>query len=298
VIWNIVVPAWGDRCVRCFIEFGLPAIRAALKLAMHPAALHVYTDQPERLATALAGLAYAFFPVPPRQGPHRMLGLVHGHALRNARRGDMLAFLNADHVPSVETFAACEARFAAGKRLIMCAGLRTTSDIGPPIGESSRALLAWNWRNAHIHTRECVWGAGRSDQPAILLFVNGEDVVLHAFHLHPVAVQMDGRDMAFRGHTIDDDLAMFFTRAEIHVVTDADEMALAEISPNDAARWRLYATPLMLRHVAKWAHQRFKNGRPYVNARHLWFFQHAIRIVGHGDANERERVAEILSAVV
>jgi hypothetical protein len=295
--WVIVIPAWGDRCVRCTRDFGIPSIKIAMKRAKLPFRFHVYTDQRDKLAPSMVGLQHKFFDPPTPQGTHRMLGLVHGHALRNAKPGDMLAFFNGDFAVSAEIFAACEARFDAGKRLIMCTALRSTSDIGPPIGETSRELLAWILRNPHIQTAECIWGNGRSNQPSVLLFVNGENVTVHAFHLHPFAVHIDTRNMEFQGHTIDDDMPMLFKREEVHVVVDADEMSIAEMSPPDLERWKLYPSPMMIKHVAVWAKQRTKKGKPFVNDMHKWFFSHAIRVAGHGDANERERVAEILAEV-
>jgi hypothetical protein len=298
--WVLIVPAWGDRCVGCFINHGLPAIRAAMTRAKLPVTFQIYTDQQQVLTDALKGLDYRFYPnkLPLADfGDHRMLGLIHGQAMRNAKVGTVLAILNADHVPSIEAFEAVEKRLAQGKRLVMCAGLRTTSENGPPIGETSRALLQWEWEHPHIQTANCIWGAGRSDQPSLLIFVNGKNVVAHAFHLHPFAVAIDGRDLSFEGVTIDDDIALKFKREEVHIVTDADEMALAEMSPPEPERWRLLPNPLMIKHVARWGRKRFASGRPIVNPMHKWFFEHGIRIVGYEDANEHERVAEILAAM-
>jgi hypothetical protein len=295
--WAIVIPAWGERCVGCFLDVGLPAIKAALDHSGSKARFLVYTDQPQPLDAALASFQRTLRSPPSGVNQHRVLGRCHLHAVRSVKAGTVLAFINADNVPSIEAFAACERRIAEGKKLIMCAGTRTWAQARPPLNARSRDLLQWAWTNRHPWITDCIWGSGRSAQPATIHFERNGSVVTHGFHLHPFAVVIDGRKMDFAGATVDDDLPMRFAPHEIHVVTDADEMALAEMSPQHIPRLFNREGPISVESVQAWAHEQWPSGRPRVNAMHKFFFQHAIRIVGKDDAGDAEPCAAILASI-
>jgi hypothetical protein len=220
-------------------------------------------------------------PAPTCISKYHALGACHQAAISRSDPGDRIAIINADHCASVELFEACERRFATGKQLIMAAGTRTLAEKRPPIGARSRDLLAWAWANRHPTITDAIWGTGHSPSLACIHFVEGDtEVVTRAFHLHPVAfVRRAG--LKFAGITIDDGLVDSFSRDQIHVVTDADELALAECSPSDyffASR----ETTISLSAIARWAGKLKGPNHPRASAAHRWLFEHRIVIKGGG----------------
>jgi hypothetical protein len=296
--WTIIIAAWGDRCVPCFLEVGLPAIREALAWAeADDPEILIYTDQPKQIEAALRGFRNQIRVPIWMHNMHRTLGACHKHALMKCKPGDLVALINADNIVSREVFAACEQQFARGKKLIACAGLRTNSSERPPIGENASRLLEWAWEHRHPWITECIWGSGRAEEPAVIHFVAGDSVVTHGFHLHPLAIKIDGRDLRFRGPTIDDDLVERFRADEMHVVTDPREMALIEISPLDERKFRNREAPFSIADIRAWALQQWPNGRMRANRTHRWFFRQPIRIRGEDDVGDHSICSEILAAL-
>jgi hypothetical protein len=287
--WLIATPAWGERCVGLFLDVVLPAIRAAATRCSGNVRFMVHTDEPKRIKAALDPSAHRVLEVPGGDdSPHVKLGMVHREALAETGRGECIAFINADMVPSIEMFAAAERRFAEGKRMIMMAATRTQDGI-PPIGAVSADLLRWTMEYKHPSIVECFWSSGRTTVPWAIYFRRGDDVVLRGFHLHPFAVMKD-RQLNFQGKTIDADLSDNFTHDEIHVVTDANEAAFAEMSP----AWRIFKLreqPFSAEFAALWAK---KSATPM----HRWFFTQRIAICGNGqdigDAAVCEQVLRLL----
>jgi hypothetical protein len=94
--------------------------------------------------------------------------------------------------------------------------------------------------------------------------------------------------LRFHRKTIDADLPDNFTRAEIHLVTDADEAAFAEISESSRA---FKIDGLNVESVAIWAK---KAATPI----HHWFFKQRIAICGDGgDIGDGEVCDQILRAL-
>jgi hypothetical protein len=288
--WLIAIPAWGQRCIDLFTRKALPAISAARAGVTGDMRLIVHTDQPDAIFRAL-GQSFAgsmVRPVPPGKSPHDSFGIAHRQALDLAANGECIAFINADMVGSVEVFAAAEDRFAAGKRMIMMAGSRTIGG-DAPIGARSADLLRWTMKQAHPAIKECFWGTGRSGTPWAIYFQQGDDIVLHGFHLHPFAVLKD-RPLQFSGKTIDVDLADNFSWDEIHLVTDAHEAAFAEISPPERV-FPLRPKVIGIADISEWA-------RKHATPLHRKLFAQEIRIRGNGDALGVDAICDkILSAI-
>jgi hypothetical protein len=287
--WTIVIPAWGERCLSTFEKSALPAIAAALRHAKADARLLVHTDDRARIAEVAAGrgLALTTLPVPPIEGTHYRLGACHQEAIRMAKRGDVLGFINADMVCSIELFAAAEKRIATGTGMVMMAGTRTDGAALPPVGAPAPDLLRWAMRHPHHSTTECFFGTGRSEMCSNVFFRDGKSVVLRAWHLHPFAAVVD-RDLGFNGVTIDCDLPEAYARDEIHVVTDAAEAAFAELSPPERT-FGVGARPMDEETVVEWA-------RLYATSPlHEWFFEHRIAIEGdHDQAGDRAICESVL----
>ena len=281
--WNIVVPVWDGQYIGQFVLATLPAIRAALAHSQSKAKFLIYTD-----VEGISALAPLFSPQEVsflhvhcaadgqyQYRVHEWLGIIHRSAIRNVETGTALAMINADMVPSLEVFGVAERQFALGRRLIMCAATRTMTEDHPPIGASSRQVLDWTWDHRHPWISDCIWGSGRTRDPALIYFDDGHNVIAHGFHLHPFAFFADGRRLDFLGYSIDDDFPLAFRTDEIHVVTDADEMAFAEVSRGaQTHRFRRQDKPMTAEDIARWA-------RRYTHARHRWLFGHPIVLRGH-----------------
>jgi hypothetical protein len=84
------------------------------------------------------------------------------------------------------------------------------------------------------------------------------------------------RDLKFDGYSIDRDLAEIFKKHEVHLITDPDEGAFAEMSPPE----RVFGTRndfMTTDGVARWA-----GPKKHTNAMHRWFFEQPITIQGNG----------------
>lgn len=292
--WTICIAVWGEAYRRKFTHLTLPAIFRALdRRASGSARFVIYTDAALALRPHFSREYPAEFrPVTATyDNKYLTISQASRQVLQQARVGEAVAFINADMVPSVEVFAAAEKRFQAGKQLIMCMGTRAYDSVYPSPGMASRDLLSWGWEHRHHWTSDCTWGTGRSAIPSVIYCPVADGVVLHAFHLHPFAVLKTDAQLSFQGTTVDRDLLDYFSRDKIHVVTDADEMAFAELSRASylsGARIRRVIDPVF---VAEFA-------RDCVTPAHRWLFGHRIEIVGPATDHSDEHVAgEILGAI-
>lgn len=275
--WLICCPVWGERCTKAFVEVTMPCLRAAIKEGVSGRVRFiVHTHNSEALTNALAGFDTLFFPVPPTVlSEHHSAGEANKQAIKIAKPGEVVAFVNADMACSIELFKSSEARFAEGFKMIMMAASRTIGGQPQP-GMKSRDLLQWTMKHRHPAIKECFWGAGRTTMPWAIYFQDRKNnIVLHGFHLHPFAVLND-RDLSFKGFSIDSDLADIFEQREIHLITDPDEGAFAEMSPPE----RVFGKRLNLidvESIAAWARKKNRT-----NAMHRWFFTKPITITGDG----------------
>ena len=291
--WVVLTPAWGERHVALLESVVLPAILAAAGGASGSVRFIVHTDQPERLARVFSFTCHGVEFRDPvacneRDSRHIKMSACHRDGVALVADGDCVAIINADMVPSLEVFSAAESRFEQGKRLIICMAPRTIAgDEHPPIGTKSADLLKWAWAHPHQWTTDCIWDKGRSRIPSVLFFERDGSVVMHGFHLHPFAFVKD-RPLTF-GTTVDLDLAELYTIDEMHVVTSADELSFAEISPVSQDLGR-QATKLGFENVAKWA--------IHTLPMHHWQFCHPIAIVGDGsDIGDRAVCSELLAEI-
>lgn len=298
--WVIAVPVWGKRCNDLFFGPGLESHFAAIERLREAyrgsvrVRFVIQTDDPARVGAQVAarGFEVTTLPAPAPNAPYLAFVAAHRHAIETARENERIALMNADMVMSIEALAASEGRFRQGKRAIIAAGTRTkaptksfwTDRFGPrPM--LSRDLLTWTMRHAHTITKQCFWGEGRCHLPWGVYFRDGDSIVLRGFHLHPFAVVKD-RDLPFK-NTVDLALVDNYTRDEMHVVTDPDEMALAEMSPPDKVfadnEWPIDATAIF-----SWA---LRGAGPT----HWWNFGHRICI--QGDPGMVESDTEIAATV-
>ena len=225
--WLINIPVWGERYRRNFLQRGLPSIVAALRYANvspRDVLFVLHTDEPQEMRAAMEGCVVLTIPLgnntPERLGNATRIGLT------KAEPGECVMFYNADMVISRETFAACEKRFSEGKSFVTAHSVRVRDDADPALDASARELLAWGWDHRHRWVDDCIYGSGHAAGPAIVVFESPHNVVAHCFSLQCLAVHKT-RDIVFSGPTCDE-LVDCFTPDEVHVVTDADELAIVE----------------------------------------------------------------------
>lgn len=287
--WLVIIPTWGQRHVDAFRKVVFPAIAAATAGMQSEFRFIIHNSHDrDKIAEVTKGFSVEFMRVPEVENFHHCLSTCHREAMAKATRGEYIAFINADMVPSVEIFRATEARLAAGKKLVVTMGTRTLAGTElPPVGAKSADLLRWAWAHPHPWTVDCTWGSGRAQIPSVLYFQREGQVVMHGFHLHPFALVND-RPLRF-GVTIDADLLEAYTHEETHIVTDADELSFAEISPRERDLGR-GATPVNIQSMIRWAHS--------TTHTHRWLFTHPIAIIGDGsDVGDREVCSSILAGL-
>lgn len=231
--WLISIPVWGESYLYTFTTYTVPALRAALEESQLPVRFMIHTDQPATVREALEGFDVIVHPVIGPAG-YTTLQYSHRDAVNAAKAGEYVALLNADLIVSKNLFSSCETHLSNGRPAVVLAGIRTVMDYAnnpPPIGMGSRELLEWAWEHRHQIIRDLEWDTGRSMLPTNLFFVQDDTVVLHGFHLHPVAIKKPhSGEMNFIS-TIDGDLLEHFDTEQIHLVSDPDDMSMLEISP-------------------------------------------------------------------
>jgi hypothetical protein len=252
--------------------YGLPSIKEAMLRSPGQYRFLVHTDSVDLLTPYFTGMNVEFLNVPDGSDNHHKMGNCHREAFDWADVGEYVIPMTADLVFSRECFAAASKRFADGKKLIVCAASRCLlRGEEPPIGASSKELLSWTVDNSHPSIRELYWGTGRSGVPWSIYFKTAHGIVLRGLHLHPFAV-VKHEGLNYHGVNIDESLASEFSTDEIHVVTDKNELALAELSPPDRL-FQIYHRPMNEKSVFKWA-------LDHTNRRHHWLFGHRIVIQG------------------
>ena len=135
----------------------------------------------------------------------------------------------------------------AGKRAVLVMGLRAFKESLVPEVQTGfgredcicigpRDLVRLGLRNLHSIVRSHVYdGDTPGFNPSVICWKVGEEgMLVHSFHLHPVAAFPASGAGVFGG-TIDDDLvqAAGLAPEQVHVVTDSDELVWFEISGRD-----------------------------------------------------------------
>ena len=287
--WLIALPCWGDAYRSRFAAMCWPSWQAALEPIRNRCRILLHTDEPA-FARLFDGYLVDVRPRPgdARHYQHGAFADAHREALREAGFGEIVAIQNADHILSRECFVAAEQRFALGKKLIMCAGTRTVGPLfgNPPPVMAAAELLQWAWHYAHTITQQSTWPRGLSAVPSVLYFSDGRNVILRAWHLHPFAVFKDRR-LDFAG-TVDRDLPDNFRPDEIHVVTDPNELAQAEISP-PTRHFALRPDAMTEGYLYWW-------GCKHASPMHWHFFDRRIVLVGSATDTYCDEIADRLIA--
>lgn len=276
----ISIPAWGRAYVDIATRYTIPAVFASLAAAgiTDPVNFILHTDEPDKFKTALNGHNLIFRPLanpkPTRETNWPVFKAAHRDAIAITPKGAILTLLNSDIVVSRETFGFVRDTFADEKIKVIASsgGIRATLDSvnAPPIGANAESLNAWIWAHKHSITRECVWGKGRSGLPTVLFFEHEGGVSMHYFHLVPMFMLKDDRDLSFIG-TIDDDLLECYGDEEMFVVRDK-QTAFAELSP--ASKVHSVGQLLTVDVMISFWQRRFLPS-------HLRNFRHRITVIGN-----------------
>ena len=282
----IVVPVWGDH-YSLFRDYGVRSLRAAL--GDREAKFLIRTDNPAGIKRCLYGYEVDARTV---EGPsYDTFCQGHREGVDEAPEGTRVVLLCADHVVSGNFFDGLDWHFAFGAEAVVMSGFRTRlEDVeGIPIGAKPRDLLKWGLEHPHKITQELFWGAGGATTPSTLFFERGDTVIHRGFHLHPVAIEKK-RVITGGGHnrTIDDYLLENFAKEDIRVITDADDIALLEVSPH----WRNFrGPPVEMDNVVQWA-------KTQTTPMHRWLFTHRMVMRGgNEDPGDREVCDRILEAL-
>jgi len=287
-MWLISVPAWGTRYIALATRLTLPSLAAALARTALPHLVVIHTDDAAAFGPYPSGLNVEFRE-PSDAAGYAKYYLAHQEVVASSRKGEFVSLLPGDCVVSVEFFVACERRFAQGKKAVATLGNRTLSSTRPPIGAAARALMDWSLDNLHPISWENIWGSGKTMLPSIVYFMDAQSIVMHSFNYGIVAFAHDGRDMTFK-FTHDHDLPGRFTRAEVHVVTDADELAIVECS-GAAKPFPIQDVTFGVQDVADWA-------RAQANSEwNRYFFAQPFVLWGEDSGISRVPVAQILATL-
>lgn len=287
-MWKVIIPAWGNEAVHELLTIAIPHLTEAVSYGGYKPSdieLIINTDYPERVGRYGGGLSEfrtTFRPIVKRGGKYKILTTANQDALNSIEFDSKIMLMTADMVVSREVFAACDAQFASGKFAVVVGPSRTAPIDKPNPGMKSRDLLQWSMDHMHPFTKETF--TFRAIPPSTLRFRTGQNVTLRGFHLHPLAIVKD-RDLTFDG-TLDQDLLANYTRDEIHVVTDADEMSAAEISPMDML-FQTTVEPMTETQIRSWAHW-------HCHPVNLWLASHRIILTGNGDTDDVEVMNEIV----
>lgn len=266
--WLISVPVWGDKYRQTFETYAMPALRAALD-GFEPVRFVIHTDKPDWAKQVVSPLACDAIQIP-QGSAYVALQNAHSDAIRRATLRQRVVLLNADLIVSKNLFSSCAAHISAGKKAIVTTGIRTNLDgQAPPVGANPRELLLWAWSHRHNIIKDLEWGTGGSMLPTNLFFVRSGSVILHGFHLHPVAILKEAQ-LSFKS-TIDGDLLDKFLGSEIHVVTSPDDLSMLEMS--DPTRRFPVSGIMDERRVAGAMLSR-------ASSMHRWLFTHRMVMVG------------------
>jgi hypothetical protein len=268
---------WGGWYRHLFQTFSLPSYRDQLS----PGDRLVIHGEP------FDGIEAEYRELPRHGSPHEIMSRCHADALSLAD-GEAVAFIPPDCAISAGGLEAIRRRLDEGKRLIATICIRVGTEGGPRLSYEPRDLMAWALMNRHRMMRVSTWGSDPcSGWPSIVLFNAPCGAIGRAFHLHPIAVRGGRADYS---NTIDDDLVAQFTPEETHVVTDSDELAFVEISPETRTMGEVNS-PLGAEWIAHF-------GRQYANPMHRHFFGQRIVLRmqdGSDECEDREVADEVLA---
>ncbi len=285
-MWLVSIPAWGEHYIEMMLRLALPALCDSAKKSSVDKYLVVHTEPPEhaRITAATHGFKLVWRSVPKSDSPwEARLSEAHREVMRMAGARDYVMLLTADTVLSPEVFVACEARFMQGTRMVGCCGLRVEDDGIPPIRSSSRAMLDWGWNHRHQLTRETTYPDGKCGNWTGVYFEDGDQVIFRPRYVHPIAAMSYGHGTNFCP-TIDAGYIGNFHLAQVHVVTDPDEMAILKLSRPDKP----------LDFIDPPFSVRVSDRKLLMEHHSFWLMQHKVIIRGDGNCYDQDILQKVV----
>jgi hypothetical protein len=254
--YRILLPLWGKKFTSRFTDFALPSQLAPGNLPSLPpdrASYHIFVPSSDHaqlraapsfqrleqlLPTALEPiddlyLGYAY----------RAMSLCYNRGMRLGRKQDTaFVFLTPDSLWSDGCFARMHELLLQGQRAVVLLGTRinletalpTLSPVDSSLRLTGRQLVSVILEHMHPASKAYTWTPEGNCAPGHFQFAVGRDGLLaRAAHLHPFVVRpVDSRARIRRGSTLDGHYLRSSCPdpATIHVVTDSDEMCVAEFS--------------------------------------------------------------------
>jgi len=154
-------------------------------------------------------------------------------------------------------------------------------------------LLDLAVRYLHPSVHHGFWHMGFSGHNSAVYFTSRSGLTAHVFHMHPFALVKEAHRPTFASGTVDQNLMADYGDEEIHIVTSADEMSVAEISP--PMKQHPHARHLFVNQarVIEWA-----CGANRVSPQQCRFFAHAIQLYGDADGSEEESAVKEILAIL
>jgi hypothetical protein len=270
----ISIPVWGQWYRDLFQTVSFPSYRDQLgpddRLIIH--------------GEPFDGIEAEYRDAPARGDSHHRMGECHKDALRIANGGP-IAFIPPDCMVSAGALDEIRYRLETND-LIAAACIRVAETAPRPPPTSPRGLMRWALDYRHRIMRVSTYGeSSAASWPSMTLFDAPCGAIVRAFHLHPLAVQNAPADFS---NTIDDGLVSRFPLDRVHVVTDSDDLAFAEISP-DSRTMGECNDPCHPTHLANFA-------KGYANPMHRHFFNQRIVLRardGSDECGDREIVDQV-----
>jgi hypothetical protein len=262
VTFDVVIAVWGARYRDLFLDVCVPNQLATGNLdALPPGSRYrIFTtgddagafESSPALRTVAARMSVDVVVMPElsasAKSPFTRMTAAHRRALVDARASrSAVIVLCADHFISAGTFAAVVRRHAGGCRAVVCTGVRVNRDgflarVAIPAAErglSGRDLVAAAIDHLHPFTHAHMVDSERAPQRPIGVYwtVGGAGLLARPFHLHPLMVDPVRSDV-LPDETIDGHFVRRACpdRADVHVVSDSDELVMFEMSgPEDGA---------------------------------------------------------------
>jgi hypothetical protein len=259
---------WGEPYIDCFLNVALPSLLAEGNL---PAFYEIKNSEfvfitslrdkarlseSESIANLGSQISIRYILFDPSTFSHAHAALVEAHRLaadKAHREGARVIVLCPDMILSAGSLAHVMKIADRGKRAIMVAGLRLTTETatGPlraRLGKRDlsilepRKLLTFAMDHFHPQTKSFVVNAvGFASHPVLCIWpVDSAGFVIRGFHLHPIMVDFgeistlerlhnDTIDGAFLGHSVGN-------WSDIYVEEDSDDILFFTLTP-EADRW-------------------------------------------------------------
>jgi hypothetical protein len=259
---HVITPVWGERFVQDFLDVVLPLHLSANNLptlALRPGSAYVvYTRQRDvamfernpsfQCIRQFVETQIRIIPEPIGV-PHETMSDCFRDALTQAADDNSgFVFLAADTIIADGTIATLVGLVDAGKRCVLVAGPRLTEEsFSAAIRErrdpattavtiSPREMTTLALAHLHPISQSHFWDDNEifNTHPSHLYWkVADEGILARCFHLHPILVRPQNRQVNFKG-TIDDDYIVHACpdRETIHIVTDSDEASVFSMTPH------------------------------------------------------------------